>query len=262
MGKRARTTDAAAAPPPVPAADGVAAAPDADSPAAAAADGAADAAPAPRRRGAKPLSAEALAAFNAAERAKGLLYLARVPPHMQPSNLRALLSRFGELGRLYLAPEDAAVTARRAAAGGSKRALFVEGWVEFLDKRAARLVAEVIHNTPIGDSALGRARRGRFATDLWNVRYLPHFKWHHLKEKVAYEKRARIMALRSKLVEARRGAEAYLARVDQAKAIEGQREKRRKRATEGGAGEGSGGGGGDAPRRFFPQLQPVEGGAR
>jgi ESF2/ABP1 family protein len=223
-----------------------------------------------RRRAAKPLSAEALASFNASEKAKGLLYLARIPPSMKALKLKHLLSRYGEVGRVYLAPEDAAVTRRRVAGGGNKRVQFVEGWVEFLDKRAARLTAEAIHNTPIGDGASGRARRDFFASDLWNVRYLPHFKWHHLKEKVTYEKRARLMALRSKLGEARKDAEAYLARVDQAKAIEGQRERKRKRAAagEGGGagGEGAGGGGGGgataAPRRFFPQLPPVEEGAR
>jgi ESF2/ABP1 family protein len=248
---------AAAAPEP-PAATG--AAPSAAAVAAAAADAA------PRRRAAaKPLSAEALAAFNAAEKAKGLIYLARIPPFMKPLKLRHLLSRYGEVGRIYLAPEEPTATRRRVAAGGNKRVHFVEGWVEFLDKRAARLTAETIHNTAIGDGATGRARRDFFASDLWNVRFLPHFKWHHLKEKVAHEKRARIMALRSKLVEARKDADAYLARVDQAKAIEGQREKKRKRAAAGEGGSGGGGGGGAAdaaPRRFFPQLPPVEEGAR
>jgi ESF2/ABP1 family protein len=275
MGKRARALAANAAAGPLPeAADALepaAVAPSApalppalDSDVAAAdADGSPEGADAPsarRRKGvAKPLTAEALAAFNAAEKAKGLLYLARVPPFMKPLKLRHLLSRYGDIGRIYLAPEDAAATRRRVASGGNKRVQFVEGWVEFEDKRAARLTAEAIHNTAIGEGARGKARRDFWAADRWNVRYLPHFKWHHLKEKVAFERRARIMALRSKLVEARKGAEAYLARVDQAKGIEGAREKKRRRAAAAGEG-GAGATADDAPRRFFPQLPPVEGG--
>lgn len=36
---------------------------------------------------------------------RGVCYLSRVPPNMNPSHIRQLLSSFGEIQRLYLAPE-------------------------------------------------------------------------------------------------------------------------------------------------------------
>lgn len=36
---------------------------------------------------------------------RGVCYLSRVPPHMNPLKLRQLLSQHGEIQRIYLAPE-------------------------------------------------------------------------------------------------------------------------------------------------------------
>lgn len=36
---------------------------------------------------------------------RGVCYLSRVPPHMNPSHIRQLLSSYGEVQRIYLAPE-------------------------------------------------------------------------------------------------------------------------------------------------------------
>lgn len=49
------------------------------------------------------------------ERAKkrGVVYLSRIPPFMNPQKLRRILEQFGEIGRIYLTPEDAAVARRR-----------------------------------------------------------------------------------------------------------------------------------------------------
>ena len=34
----------------------------------------------------------------------------------------------------------------------------------------------------------GRQLRSAYHYDLWNMKYLPKFKWHHLTEEIAYEK--------------------------------------------------------------------------
>lgn len=49
----------------------------------------------------KHLLKEAAAAKN-----RGICYLSRVPPHMDPFKLRQLLSQFGEIQRIYLVPES------------------------------------------------------------------------------------------------------------------------------------------------------------
>ena len=78
------------------------------------------------------------------------------PSSQRPQKVRHILSAHAEIGRIYLAPEDGATRAARrkgAKAGGgasggassaaSKRAKrYVEGWIEFEDKKVAKQVSE------------------------------------------------------------------------------------------------------------------------
>lgn len=68
---------------------------------------------------------------------------------------------------------------KRIHSGGNRKKIFVEAWVEFRDKVDAKRVASVLNNSPIGGK-----KRDRYHDDLWNVKYLSKFKWHHLKEKL------------------------------------------------------------------------------
>lgn len=154
--------------------------------------------------------------FTDQERQKGIVYLSRIPPYMKPVKIRHLLSQNGALGRIYLAPEDPLLYRKRVQAGGNKKIKYTEGWVEFLDKQQAKATAKLLQNTPV-DSRHGG--RGFYASDLWNIKYLKHFKWHHLTEKIAYEKRLKAVQLRSELHENRKAIEQYLQSVDTAKAI-------------------------------------------
>jgi ESF2/ABP1 family protein len=53
----------------------------------------------------KPLAPEALAAFLEAEDNAGIIYISRIPPGMQPTKVRHLMSQYGEVGRVYLQKE-------------------------------------------------------------------------------------------------------------------------------------------------------------
>lgn len=53
----------------------------------------------------EPLSAEALAKFEAAQARTGIVYISRIPPAMRPSKVRHLMSGFGTIGRVYLQQE-------------------------------------------------------------------------------------------------------------------------------------------------------------
>jgi ESF2/ABP1 family protein len=53
----------------------------------------------------KPLTSEALAAFQAAQEKAGVIYISRIPPGMQPTKVRHLMSQYGEVGRVYLQKE-------------------------------------------------------------------------------------------------------------------------------------------------------------
>lgn len=74
---------------------------------------------------------------------------------------------------------DAVVHKRRVKFGGNKKTKFTEGWVEFLSKRVAKRVARGLNNTPVG-----RKKRSYYHDDLWNLKYLPKFRWTHLAEKI------------------------------------------------------------------------------
>lgn len=67
---------------------------------------------------------------------------------------------------------------QRRKFGGNKKTKYVEGWVEFEDKKLARQLAAALNGTQVG------GKKGNFwYDDLWNMLYLPRFKWHHLTER-------------------------------------------------------------------------------
>ena len=132
----------------------------------------------------KTLSKKKTREFEAEQENRSVLYVARIPPYLKPLKLRNLLEGYGtEVLRVYLSPEDTANRSRRLRAGGNKKKNFTDGWVEFADKRRAKRIASTLNNTAM--DPLNKA--GFYAHDLWNIRYLPKFKWHHLTEKVAAE---------------------------------------------------------------------------
>ena len=58
----------------------------------------------------KPLTPEALAAFQAAQEKAGVIYISRIPPGMQPTKVRHLMSQYGEVGRVYLQKEGTTIS--------------------------------------------------------------------------------------------------------------------------------------------------------
>lgn len=57
----------------------------------------------------KPLTPEALAAFQAAQNRAGVIYISRIPPGMRPTKVRHLMSQYGEVGRVYLQQEGTSI---------------------------------------------------------------------------------------------------------------------------------------------------------
>lgn len=177
----------------------------------------------PKPDGLKNLSAKKLAKFNEENARKGVCYLSRIPPFLKPAKLRHLLEGFGtDVLRIYCAAEDKAVRVRRLKAGGNKKQLFSEGWVEFAEKRVAKRIAASLNNTPMGGP-----KRGFYANDLWNIKYLSKFKWDDLTEKVAYERKVREQKLRLELAQSKRENAFYMQKVTQSKAIEAMEERKR-----------------------------------
>ncbi|KAF9153985.1 RNA-binding ATPase activator esf2 [Linnemannia schmuckeri] len=169
----------------------------------------------------KPLTPEELEKFQAARDKTGIVYLSKIPPFMKPVKLRHLLGAFGELGRVYLAPEDPKVAARRKKYGGNKKQNFTEGWVEFKDKSIAKQVAKSLNATIIGGS-----KKSFYHDDMWNIKYLPKFKWDHLTERIAYENASRAQRLQAEINQAKRENKTILTNIEKAKMIKNMEEKK------------------------------------
>ena len=65
-------------------------------------------------------------------------------------------------------------------------------------------------------------KKGTFySDDLWNLKYLPKFKWHHLTERLAHEERLKKERLRLELEQERKVQEYYATQVQKSKTIGG-----------------------------------------
>lgn len=161
---------------------------------------------------------------NAKLEKRGVCYLSRVPPHLKPLKLRQLLSQYGEILRIYLAPEDHAIRMRRKRAGGNRGKEFTEGWVEFAKRSVAKRVASMLNGEQMG----GRKRSAHYY-DLWNIKYLRKFKWDNLTEEIAYKNAVREQKLAMEISAAKKERDFYLAKVDQSRAIRSSEEHFRKK---------------------------------
>lgn len=171
------------------------------------------------------LSLEKTEDFNEKLRRRGVIYIARIPPRMTPTKIKALLSQFGEVTRVYLVEEDKSVRKRRRKMKGNGSKRYTEGWVEFASRKVAKHVAASLNTTPISTQ-----KRNVHCGDLWNLKYLSKFKWSHLTEKVAYERRVREQKLRLETLQARKETSAYKQLVVTGKKLDKIEERRRKRA--------------------------------
>ncbi|KAF2754625.1 hypothetical protein EJ05DRAFT_541182 [Pseudovirgaria hyperparasitica] len=169
----------------------------------------------------KALSAKKLEASQKKASRTGVIYLSRVPPFMKPSAVRTLLQPYGEIGRIFLTPEDPSQHSRRVKSGGNKKRSFTDGWVEFSDKKVAKVVAETL-NTKI----VGGKKGGWYHDDVWNIKYLKGFKWHHLTEQISNENAERAARLRAEIAQTTRENKIFLESVEQAKMLEGIKAKR------------------------------------
>ncbi|XP_027091647.1 pre-rRNA-processing protein esf2 [Coffea eugenioides] len=187
---------------------------------------------------------------------RGICYLSRIPPHMDPLKLRQILSQHGEIQRVYLTPENPAARVQRKQAGGFRGQEFSEGWVEFTKKSVAKRVAKMLNGEQIG----GR-KRSAFYYDLWNIKYLSKFKWDDLTEEIAYKNAIREQKLALEISAAKRERDFYLSKVDQSIAlssIEERMKKKQKVQQESGANsEISDTHFGPKLIRQFPQKKPV-----
>ncbi|KAF8803947.1 hypothetical protein BYT27DRAFT_7195299 [Phlegmacium glaucopus] len=175
----------------------------------------------------KPLTPEALAAFQVAQNRAGVIYISRIPPGMRPTKVRHLMSAYGDIGRVYLQQEDAKRAYLRRKYTSTKKPHYTEGWVEFKDKKVARSVAEMLNAQPIG------GKKGtRWRDDIWTMKYLPRFKWNMLTEQVAHEAAVHAAKLRVELSQSKAEQQAYLKNVELARVLDKRVAKKREKGEE------------------------------
>ncbi|XP_077500743.1 activator of basal transcription 1-like [Amblyomma americanum] len=152
------------------------------------------------------------------QKTPGVVYLSYIPPKMNVKTVRSMLTKFGEVGRIFLQPEKEHGRPRN----------FVEGWVEFMDKKVAKRVAATLNGVQVGGK-----RRAEYYHSLWSIKYLHRFRWTHLNERLAYEKAVRDQRLRTEIAQAKRESNFYISAVQKSKRM-------RREAKEGADSAGSG----------------------
>lgn len=76
---------------------------------------------------------------------------------------------------------------------------------------------------------MGGKKRSYYYDDIWNIKYLPKFKWNNLTSQLAYELKLKEQKLKTEEAQAKRENKMYLKNVSKAKMIESMQEKREKR---------------------------------
>ena len=197
----------------------------------------------------KPLTRKNLVASEGAIKKSGVVYMSRIPPGMKPSALRSLLAPYGTLNRIFLAPEDPSVRARRKKSGGNKRVLFTEGWIEFVKKKDAKTACDLLNGQNVG------GKKGSFfRDDIWNLVYLKGFKWHNLTEQIAAETAERSSRMRAEISKSTRENKEFVRNVEKAKMLDGMQAKKKRKTADDGEVVDKGRAGG----RSFRQVSQVK----
>ncbi|KAK1997837.1 RNA recognition domain-containing protein [Colletotrichum falcatum] len=194
----------------------------------------------------KPLTKKNLVATEEAVKKSGVVYISRIPPFMKPQKLRSLLEPYGKINRIFLAPEDPTAHARRVKNGGNKKKLYTEGWVEFLRRRDAKAVCELLNARTIGGK-----KGSYYHDDIWTLKYLKGFKWRHLTEQISAENAERTSRMRAEISKASKENKEFVRNVERARVMDGIAATKAKRGGKQGAsaaadGEGAASGSGAA----------------
>lgn len=168
----------------------------------------------------KKLTPEQLAKEQKKIKKTGVCYLSSIPPYMKPVKLRSVLSRFGKLDRVFLKPEDSAAHLKRVKYGGNKKKKYTEGWVEFVNKKDAKLCAQTMNG-----NILGGKKSSYYHDDVINIRYLSGFKWFDLTQQIAKENEIRQSKLALEVSQQAKLNKTFVSNVEKSKYINRKRKE-------------------------------------
>jgi ESF2/ABP1 family protein len=134
----------------------------------------------------------------------GVIYITSLPPSMEVPKLRSLLCKFGEIKRVFMKKETS--TQKRQVC-----------WVEFVDKKIAKQVAENCNGMTMESTLQGITARKKLRAvegDIWCMRYLPKFTWNDLEEHLRGKKRSRANLLGNEIQKAEEEVDYLLKNID------------------------------------------------
>ncbi|XP_011269836.1 activator of basal transcription 1 isoform X2 [Camponotus floridanus] len=144
---------------------------------------------------------------------RGIIYLSTIPKYMNVTMIREIFSGYGKVDRVYLQlDENEAQSVKKKRRKAIKH--FTEGWVEFESKKVAKFVAATLNNTQISTR-----KKSKFFDVIWNIKYLPRFKWIHLSERLAYERAVHKQRLLTEIAQAKREVNFFSYNVDRSKKL-------------------------------------------
>lgn len=144
------------------------------------------------------------------QKRSGVVYFSSIPPRFNPQSLRDFLNNLAEVNRIHL------IKNKRY----DKDIKFIEGWVEFVSKRKAKQIVDMISGKIVGGKGKNAAR-----DTVWCCKYLHGFKWVHLMEQLEYEKKVEEQRLRAELSKVKKQADFFAAAVEKGEQIQKLEEK-------------------------------------
>ncbi len=97
---------------------------------------------------------------------------------------------------------------------------YKEGYVEFVDKRYAKRVADLLHSQQVGGS------NKQHSGDTWVVQYVSGATWDDLVAKQKYLKGSRDKRVDRELARIQEDTEFITAQIDQARSMEGMKKRK------------------------------------
>lgn len=167
----------------------------------------------------KIVDAENLEDFREKVKQSGVVYISSIPEGMTVQFIRQSFETYG-VTRIYLEPLN------KTNKKDKKKQNYKEGWVEFSNKLMAKLCEYELNGKVIGGK-----RNLPFREDLWTIKYLHKFKWHHLIEKISFNKKLREQRMKAEITQARREANFIEEKFEQSK-IMNKKIKKRERENE------------------------------
>jgi ESF2/ABP1 family protein len=154
---------------------------------------------------------EDLKDFQEKVRKSGVCYLSFIPEGMTVGFLKKKLSNYG-VNRIYLVP-DKKITKNKQT--------YKEGWIEFSNKLMGKLCEYELNGTQIG----GKKRKNELREAFWTIKYLHKFKWHHLMEKLNFNRKLRDQRMKADIAQAKRETNFISEKFEQSKLIKKKKKK-------------------------------------